>query len=142
MWHSSCSSSCRGGALHAALVEQAERRAPLAAEEDIGGGRELLDQVQLLVDDAHAGPLGVARAGKAHRLAAQVQGSLELGNHAGEDLHQRALAGPVLADDGVQLRRGECRTKRSDSAMTPGNRFVTRSIEMMDSAAMFGANFP
>jgi hypothetical protein len=65
--------------------------------------RELLDQVQLLVDDAHAGGFGVAGAGEANRLALQDQLAFIVGEHAGEDLHQRALARAVFAADGVQL---------------------------------------
>ena len=77
--------------------------APLAAEKDIRGGGKLFDEVQFLMNDAHAGLFGVARAGEANRLAAQPQGSFELGNHARDDFHQRAFAGPILADDGMHL---------------------------------------
>ena len=47
--------------VHRPVIEQAESAAQLAAQEDIGGDRQLFDQVQLLVDDADARLLGVAR---------------------------------------------------------------------------------
>ncbi len=71
MRHSSWASSSAAAAIHRPLIEQAPAAAQLAAEKDIGGGRELLHQVQLLVNDAHAGLLGVAGAAKADFLAPQ-----------------------------------------------------------------------
>ena len=66
------SNSRRRRGFHRPVVEQAEPAAYLAAQEDVGRDRELFDEVQLLVDDADAGVLGVARAGETHRLAAQA----------------------------------------------------------------------
>src|SRR5207244_13617929 len=58
------------------------------------------------VDDADAGVLGVARTLKTQRLPAHYQPSVEVGDHSGEDLHERALAGAVLADDRMQFAFG------------------------------------
>ena len=57
------------------------------------------------MDDADAGRFGVARAGEADRLAGQQQLAVVVGDHAGQNLHQRAFAGAVLAADRVQLAR-------------------------------------
>jgi hypothetical protein len=46
---------------------------------------------------------GVARRAQADGLAAQNHLALIVGVHAGDDLHQRALAGAVFADQGVDL---------------------------------------
>src|SRR5206468_1700079 len=99
-------------AVHEALgiaVELAEVDEPgddgarLAAEEDVFGGAEVRDQVEFLVDDVDAEvhrPLGgIDHDGLAveNNLAAvRLLG-------AGQDLHERRLAGAVLADEGVDL---------------------------------------
>ena len=63
-------------------------------------------QVELLVDDADAGPLGVARAAERPRLRRRTRRVPSSGRvHAGDDLHQGGLAGAVLTDDGVHLAR-------------------------------------
>lgn len=59
----------RGLPLHRGVVEQAQGRLSLAAEEDIGRCGELLHQIQLLVDDRDSGGLCVAGATKSHWLA-------------------------------------------------------------------------
>ena len=60
-------------------------------------------QVELLMDDAHARRAGVAGVLKVHLFA--VQKHLAPGGlfDAGENLHQRALARAVLADENVDL---------------------------------------
>ena len=60
-----------GGFVHRPVVPQHQPAANLAPEKDIRRGRKLLDQVQLLVDDADPGGFGVARAAKLHRIAGQ-----------------------------------------------------------------------
>ena len=61
----------------AALTALALLAPPLAAQEDIGGGRKLFDQIQLLMDDADARPFGVAGAAKANRFTAEDEAVLE-----------------------------------------------------------------
>ena len=46
---------------------------------------------------------GLASAVEADRLASQAQFPFELGDHARENLHQRAFAGAVFADDGMHF---------------------------------------
>ena len=86
----------------------------LTAEEDVLGDGELGDQVELLVDDGDAVALGVAGAVQHERLAVEEQLAGVVGVGAAEDLHQRALAGPVLADEGMDLAAVDGRrTRRS-----------------------------
>ncbi len=103
------SNSRRGRGLHRAVVEPAEPAPRLfAAEKDVGGDGELGDEVQLLVDDPDAGVLGVARARELDRAAVEEDLAVVVGDRAGQDLHQRALARPVLAAErrGPRRRRG------------------------------------
>src|SRR5690606_18045789 len=93
-----------GLTVHAGVVEQA-KAAVFAAQEDVGGYGQGIDQVQLLVDDADTGRLGVAGAGEPHRHAAQFQLAFVLRDDARQHLHQRAFDGPILTDDGMQLAR-------------------------------------
>ena len=87
--------------------------------------RQFRDEVQLLVDDRDPGRLGVADAGEAHRLAADPDLALVVGVHAGEDLHQRRLAGAVLAHQRVHLAGRGGRRTTALSAVTPAKRLVT-----------------
>src|SRR5690606_15295437 len=69
------------------------------------GDRQVRAERQLLVDDDDAAPLAVADAGEPARLALELDlsavGAVRV--DAGEDLHQRRLAGPVLPADRVDL---------------------------------------
>ena len=85
-------------------VEAAARPRQLAAEEQVGGHVEPRHEVELLEDRGDAGRLGLARAGEAHRRAVDRGSSPSSGAmHAGEDVHQRRLAGAVLAEERVDL---------------------------------------
>jgi len=61
---------------------------------------ELLAEFQILpedLDNLDASRFGVARAFEPHRLARQQQLAVILREHARQNLHERALARPVLA---------------------------------------------
>ena len=86
------------------------RAADLGAEQDVLGDGQRRDEVDLLGRDRDAGGLRLLGAGEADRLA--IDGELARGRAeaAAEDVHQRRLAGAVLADDrmhlaGAQLQR-------------------------------------
>ena len=130
-----------GGALHRPVVEQAEPSAFLAAQEDVGGRGQVLDQVQLLVDDADAGGLGVARAGEADRLAAQQQLPLEVGDDAGQDLHQRALPAPFSPTMACSSP-GSMSNETSSRATTPGKRLRDMPIAMRAEQGRHGTFWP
>jgi hypothetical protein len=90
---------------HPAPVDQPEPAHRLPAEEDVLGDAEIGLERQLLVDDGDAQRLRVARARHSHRLAAEPHGAGVRPVHAAEDLDQRALAGPVLAQERMHLAR-------------------------------------
>ena len=75
----------------------------LAAEDDVLEHREVVGEHEVLVDHADAGGDGVARRVEAHLLAVDGDRALVGSLHAVEDVHQRRLAGAVLAHDGVHL---------------------------------------
>ena len=102
------SSRARGGdhARRRSTTSPAMQR--LAPEEDVGGDAELRDEVQLLVDDGDARP--PRRRGRwrsATGRAVDPDLAVIVGVHAGEDLHQRRLAGAVLAHQRVHLAGAE-----------------------------------
>jgi len=96
-----------GLALHAPAVEAAEPSqdslGDLVAEEEIGGDVEAGDEVKLLEDGGDAGRLGLARIGVAHVHSRDADGAVVRLDHAGKDVHQRGLAGAVLAQERVHL---------------------------------------
>ena len=79
----------------------------LRAEEDVLGDRKVGDDRKLLMHHADAGIQRVAGGAEAHLLAVELHRAGEIGMHAGDDLHQRRLAGAVLADEAVDLAGAE-----------------------------------
>ena len=100
-------SSSRALSGHAAGDQQAEQAGLLAAQEEVGLDAQVFRQVEFLVDQHDAPVHGVRHAVQAHRRAVQQQDALVGREEAGHDLHERGLAGPVLADDGQRLARHE-----------------------------------
>src|SRR5204862_8011694 len=75
----------------------------LASEEDVAVDLESGDEVELLRDDANAGPLGVLGRAEGELLAVEEEPA-KCGRVAPrQDLHGRALSRPVLADDAQDL---------------------------------------
>jgi hypothetical protein len=90
----------RGAPLHLAAVDESAVRWQ-RAETEVLGDREVLAEGELLVHHPHSGGQGVARSPEA-RLAAEHEQPPRIGRvDAGEDLSERALAGAVLAAEGV-----------------------------------------
>ncbi len=73
----------------------------LARGEDVLGDRQIAEQVELLEHDADAARHRVARRGERHLLAVEQDPAVRRLLDAGDDLHQRRLAGAVLADQHV-----------------------------------------
>ena len=92
-------------AAHRPPVDQAEPVDRLHAEMDVLRHRQLAHDGKLLMHHADAGRARIARRAKADRPAVEAHLALILGVHAGDDLHQRGLAGAVLADQPVDLAR-------------------------------------
>ena len=85
-------------------AEPADR---LHAEEDILGDRQVRRDAQLLMHHADAGRQRVAGGAEATGAPSQAHDPAIVGVHAGDDLHQRALAGAVLADETMDLAGGQ-----------------------------------
>ena len=95
-----------GVALHPADVD--ESASPrLATQPDVLGDGALREQVELLEHRGDAGSLRLERMVEAHRAAVELDGAAVGSVHAGEDLHQRRLAGAVLPDQAVHLTRAQ-----------------------------------
>jgi len=91
-----------GGPVHAGPPDEASARR-LHAEQDVLGHGQVGRERELLVHHRHAA------AARVHRVAGLIRRALEahrpgVGHQrARQDLHQRALARAVFADDGVHL---------------------------------------
>src|SRR5205085_1924824 len=83
----------------AKVYESGQEGARLAAEEDVLGGIQVGDQVELLVDDRDAEVHRLLRRIDVSFTAAQQNLAGILGLRARKDLHQRGLAGAVFADE-------------------------------------------
>ena len=92
-----------GLAVHAAIVDEAEAADRLAAEEDVLGDAEIGLEVELLVHRDDAEGLGVGRVGDPDRLAGEADRAAVGPVDAGDDFHERRLAGTVLAEERVHL---------------------------------------
>ncbi len=91
-----------GLGVHRPCVDQAEPPL-LAPDEHVGGDVEVLEQVQFLM---HEGDPGLGRPGHGHgRMGSPVDAdfSSRRRHDAAQDLHQRAFAGAVLADQPQHL---------------------------------------
>ena len=114
----------RGVAARLAVDDQSGD-ARLAAEEDVVGDGEFGNQVEFLVDDGDACRLRLADAGEADRPGRRSSiVAFIVGIDAGQDLHQRRLAGAVFAHQrvdfaGLQLEVDVA--KRGDAAETLGD---------------------
>ena len=75
----------------------------LAAQDDVLQDGEVVGQHEVLVDHADAGAIASAGLRKRHLAAVERDRALVGAVHAVEGLHQRRLAGAVLAHDGVHL---------------------------------------
>ena len=89
-----------GFALHLAIVEQSQATASLASQEDVGGRRQFLNQIEFLVNDADSRRFGVprSRAGALADVARWIaEGDLSL--EPGSDAAQARRA--LMEIDGV-----------------------------------------
>ncbi len=95
-----------GGGIELAPAHQARAgEAPLVAEPDVLADREVGQQRLLLEHHADAVPGGVGGAAQRDRLASEQDAASVGLVDAGEDAHQRRLAGTVLADQADHLVR-------------------------------------
>ncbi len=83
---------------HARAIEGAAPGEALMAEEQVGGDVEPRHQVEFLRDHDDAGGVRLARGAEPDRLARQGHAAGIGCDRAGDHAHQRALAGPILAE--------------------------------------------
>ena len=105
-----------------APVDDARPARRRRAEEDVLRHRQVRDEVELLVDDADAERERVARAVDRRRLAVEPDLAGVLAIRAAENLHQRRLAGAVLAEQHVHVAGVERQidaVERDDARETP-----------------------
>ena len=94
----------RSRGLHdAASVDDRPGDQRLAAEEDIVGRRQFGNEIQLLMNDRDAGAFRVLDAAKTRGQPSEPDRPFVFGVHAGENLHQRALAGAVFSHQRVHF---------------------------------------
>ena len=96
----------------------APRRFP---EIDVLRHRQVRDQHQLLIDDADAEPAGVVRTRDLDRLPPRRISPGILPHRAAQDLDERRLAGPVLAEEHVDLARSDVEIDRRRARRRPGS---------------------
>ena len=87
-------------------VEPTAERRRLAAEDDVLEDGEVVGEHEVLVHHADAGVDRVGGGAERHFLAVDPDHALVGALHPVQDLHQRRLAGAVLADDRVHLAAG------------------------------------
>lgn len=110
-----------GLAVHPGEVDEPEAVLRLPAQEDVARHAHQRDEVHLLVDGGDPGLLRLERAGEADGFAAHAHLALVAPVHTGEHLDEGGLAGPVLADERVDLARaqGEGDVVQGDDAREP-----------------------
>ena len=101
-----------GAAAHGSPVDQAEAIERLDAEMDVLRHRQVAHGGQFLMDHADTGRPGISRRRVTHRAPVETHLALIVDVHAGDDLHQRGLAGAVLADQPVDLAGAATRNPR------------------------------
>ena len=86
---------------HRPAVDPAEAADGLAAHEDVLGDRQVGEERGLLVDDGDARLLRLGGRREVDVLAVEAELARVAAVEPGDDLHERGLAGAVLADEGV-----------------------------------------
>ena len=105
---------------HRAPVDRAEARAEVAPGEDVLGDGQILEDRRLLVHGDDAQPVrGIDGSADPPRSTVDRDLALVGLDDPGQDLHERRLAGAVLADERVNGARIGSRELISASAWTP-----------------------
>ena len=95
-------------ARHAPPLHEAEAIDRLGAEKHVLGHRQIRGNAEFLMHHGDAGRTCVACWTESGRPARRAETAREIRMHAGDDLHQRALARTVLADETMDLAGEEC----------------------------------
>ena len=102
----------------------------LPAKEYVPGHRQVVAEIELLMYQGDSKRRRLFHRVDGHRLAVQPDFTVIGEIDTGKDLHQRALAGPVLADDGQDLPAPELMLT-SSRARTPGKVLEIRLTSRM-----------
>ena len=121
-----CSQEGPAEFFHAAEIDQPAFRKVQVADDDVFADGEVGEQVEFLIDDADAEALRVQRGGDFDRRAIQRNEAAIGARGPGENARQRALAGAVLAHQGVHF---------------PGAEREIRAFERIDAAVVFGDSY-
>ncbi len=100
------------------VVDAAKTGTGLATEEDVGGDRQLRQQVQLLMYDADPLILRVARPLEVNRLTAVADAACIGLIDAGQHFHQGGFAGAIFTEQGHHLARIDPQTRFIEGAYT------------------------
>lgn len=87
------------------MIEEPAGAGDFAAEEEVIGDGELLDEIEFLVDDADTGGLGIASILEASELAVKKEFAVVVRNHSGNNFHEGAFSGAIFSDDGMDFCR-------------------------------------
>ena len=103
---------------HPLPIDQTQSGARLLAHEEILGDGQIRDEREFLEDRHDANGDRVGWAAEGDRLAVVGDRARVRGMNPAQDLHHRALAGAVLAEEGVNFSRltGELRAVQRDDA--------------------------
>ena len=107
-------------------VQTAGAAGRFGAEDDVLQHRQIVGQHEVLVHHADPGGESVTRRAEVHLVAADEDAPLVGGQHAVDHVHERGLAGAVLAADGVDLSLGN-RQAHPVVGKDAGKRFVMSS---------------
>ena len=108
-----------GFARHPPPLHEAEAVGRLRPEKHVLGHRQVGRDAEFLMHHGDAGRVRVAHRSKPGLPAVQHETAREFRMHAGDDLHQRAFARAVLADETMDLAGGKREVdpaKRLDTA--------------------------
>ena len=101
--HAEVEQQCRRAFVQRAPVDDAAPARRQFAQKNVLGGRQVRNEVELLVDDADAAIARIARAGNLHGQAVETNLAGVLAIGAAQNLHQRRLAGAVLSEQHVHV---------------------------------------
>ena len=115
-----CCAELPNAVVRVRAIEEDRIRHRLVTEQDVLGDGEDRDEHEVLVHHADAAADRVVRAVDLDRLAVEEDLALVRHRHPVEDVHEGRLAGPVLAEQRVDLAGADVEAMMPSLATTPG----------------------